>query len=179
MLLSRHHYFLVLYLCKNIMDKMEMTTARGKGWGAKLWWKCQKIPSTGAWGRYVIPVVFKEVYRLYSQQFMGSITLNDWQTGWLMKAWIRSQIDTSQCTARSTLRADIPEIHRTNGDFIFIWQFLFFFGCIKGTHIIDDQVKVKVHVATHTICSAGGVTQWQHVWEPGIHLHENQFRSPE
>lgn len=41
----------------------------------------------------------------------------------------------------------------------------------------DDQVKMKVHVATRTICSAGGVTQRQQVWEPGI-LHRNQWRSP-
>lgn len=102
--------------------------------------KCQKIPSTGAWGRYTIRIVFTKMYRLYSQQFMGSITLNDWQTGWLMKAWIRSQTDTSQCTARSTLRAGIPEIHHTNGDFISIWQFLFFFGCMKGTRIMDLQM---------------------------------------
>lgn len=143
--------------------------------------KCQKIPSTGAWGRYMIPIVFTKMYTL--QSAVHGLHHFEWLTDWLANESLNQVSDW-----HLSVYCKIYAQGRYPWNSSYQWRFyihltIFVFLWLHEGHSYhgsaDDQVEVKVHVTTHTICSAGRVTQWQHVWEPGIHLHGNQFRSPE
>lgn len=181
-LLTRHHCFLVQHLCKNIMDKMEMTTARDKGQGAKLWWKVSKDPQHRSMGKIHDPYSFyKDVQTL--QSAVHGLHHFEWLTDWLANESLNQVSDW-----HLSVYCKIYAQGRYPWNSSYQWRFyihltIFVFLRLHEGHSYhgsaDDQVEVKVHVTTHTICSAGRVTQWQHVREPGIHLHGNQFRSPE